>query len=111
MTQVESARKGVITDQMRRVCADEGVGEDALRELICSGRAVVLANTQHANVKPLGVGEGLRTKVNANIGTSPERCAPDDELAKLHAAIDAGADAVMDLSTGGDIDAMPGRTP
>jgi len=106
MTQVESARKGVITDQMRRVCADEGVGEDALRELICSGRAVVLANTQHANVKPLGVGEGLRTKVNANIGTSTERCALDDELAKLHAAIEAGADAVMDLSTGGDIDAI-----
>ncbi len=104
MTQLQSARHDAITDQMRRVCADEGVEEEGLRRKIAEGTAVVPANTEHAGLRPIGIGEGLRTKINANIGTSPERSGPEQEKAKLRAALEAGADTVMDLSTGGDID-------
>jgi len=106
MTQLESARAGTITAEMRAVCADEGVDAEALLRKVAAGRAVVLANRRHGNVRPLGVGEGLRTKVNANFGTSPERGDPESELPKLRCALAAGADAVMDLSIGGDIDAV-----
>lgn len=104
MTQLESARQGVITSHMRQVCAEEGIAEDSLREGICGGLVVVPANKEHAHVKAVGIGEGLRTKVNANIGTSPQRSGPEEELEKLRSALSAGADTVMDLSTGGDID-------
>ena len=104
MTQLESARKGIITDHMRTVSADEGVAEQDLRSRIEEGLVVVPANRQHAGLKPIGIGECLRTKVNANIGTSPERSSPAEELDKLRIALEAGADTVMDLSIGGDID-------
>jgi phosphomethylpyrimidine synthase len=91
---------------MRRVAAEEGLGAHLLRESVAAGTAVVLANNQRADVGAVGVGSGLRTKVNANIGTSPDRGTPDGELQKLRAAVEAGADTVMDLSTGGDIDAV-----
>jgi phosphomethylpyrimidine synthase len=104
VTQLESARKGIVTDHMRTVCADEGVPEPALRGLVEGGLVVVPANREHQGLRAVGIGEGLRTKVNANIGTSPERSGPEAELDKLRAALNAGADAVMDLSIGGDID-------
>ena len=104
MTQLESARKGVVTDQMRAVAADEGVAEQALRSSIEEGLVVVPANREHAGLRAIGIGECLRTKVNANIGTSPERSSPGEELDKLRVALEAGADTVMDLSIGGDID-------
>ncbi len=104
MTQLLSAREGIVTEHMRAVCADEGVEEAALRERIEQGLVVVPANREHRGLKAVGIGEGLRTKVNANIGTSPERSCPEEELAKLRAALEAGADTVMDLSIGGDID-------
>ncbi|MHC4480529.1 MAG: phosphomethylpyrimidine synthase ThiC [Planctomycetota bacterium] len=104
MTQLESARQGMLTPQMRHVGAEEGLDAAYVRAGVAGGSVVVLANNRRADLKPVGVGKGLRTKVNANIGTSPDRGAPEGELAKLRAAVEAGADTVMDLSTGGDID-------
>jgi phosphomethylpyrimidine synthase len=104
MTQLESARQGTITSQMERVAAEEGLGPEEVLRKVASGLVVVLANNRRTNVRPVGVGEGLRTKVNANIGTSPLRGTPEGELEKLRSALAAGADTVMDLSTGGDID-------
>src|SRR4030042_928596 len=106
MTQLEIARKGNISPQVERVAAAEGRDSEFIREGVAKGTIVVPANTGHFNLVPCGVGEGLSTKVNANIGTSSEFGDEGTELAKLRAAIDAGADAVMDLSTGGDIPAI-----
>jgi len=104
MTQLLAARSGVLTDQMRHVCGREGVAPERLLGAVREGRVVVLANRSHEALEPVGVGQGLRTKVNANIGTSPEKGSVEEELRKLRAALDAGADTVMDLSTGGDLD-------
>ncbi|MCD6416484.1 MAG: phosphomethylpyrimidine synthase ThiC [Planctomycetes bacterium] len=104
MTQLENARSGIVTGEMRRVCAAESVHEETLRRRIAAGRVVLPCNKNHRNLAPIGIGEGLRTKVNANIGVSPEKSNPELELAKLRAALEAGAHTVMDLSTGGDID-------
>jgi phosphomethylpyrimidine synthase len=71
---------------------------------VAAGKTAILANNRHKNFTPKGVGKGLSVKVNANIGTSPERVDVKEELKKLKMACDAGADAVMDLSTGGNLD-------
>jgi len=102
--QLSAARKGNVTAAMKRVARDEGVDKDLLRRHIALGKAVILANNRHQAFTPKGVGKGLRVKVNANIGTSPERVDIKAELKKLKMAKDAGADTVMDLSTGGDRD-------
>jgi phosphomethylpyrimidine synthase len=106
MTQLEIARKGNISPQMERVSEAEGRDSEFIREGVAKGTIVILANPGHVNLIPCGVGEGLSTKVNANIGTSSDFGDVKTELAKLRVAIDAGADAVMDLSTGGDIPAI-----
>jgi phosphomethylpyrimidine synthase len=105
MTVMEAARSGLITAEMRAVSEEEGITPEALRDRIASGRAVVLHNTGSSR-RVVGVGEGLRTKVNANLGTSADASSLEEELEKLSAAVQAGADAVMDLSTGGDLDAI-----
>ncbi|MCF8110455.1 MAG: phosphomethylpyrimidine synthase ThiC [Desulfobacteraceae bacterium] len=105
MTQLESARSGHITDEMKQVAEAEGICADYLRQQIAQGRVVIPKNTQRS-FAARGIGKGLRTKVNANIGTSPSRHEIEEELAKLDAAVCAGADAVMDLSTGGDLDSI-----
>jgi phosphomethylpyrimidine synthase len=102
-TQLEAARAGKITDQMQAVARAEGVDAENLRQLVAAGRVAIPANPAHANLQPKGVGEGLSVKVNANLGTSPDRADMAEEKAKLEAALEAGADAVMDLSTGGDL--------
>ncbi len=106
MTQLEIARKGSISPQMERVAEVEGVDAEIIRERIVSGTIVIPANINHVNLVPCGVGEGLSTKVNANIGTSSDFGDASTELAKLRVAIEAGADSVMDLSTGRDIPAI-----
>ncbi|MFW5915773.1 MAG: phosphomethylpyrimidine synthase ThiC, partial [Planctomycetota bacterium] len=106
MTQLVAARDGQITPAIERVAADENIEAEVLRDEIARGRVVIPANVHHDNLEPVGIGHGLRTKVNANIGTSPSRCSADEEGAKLQAALEAGADAVMDLSIGGDVDEM-----
>ncbi|MBW2216723.1 MAG: phosphomethylpyrimidine synthase ThiC [Deltaproteobacteria bacterium] len=104
MTQFKKARSGEITPEMKTVAKDEQVDAVWLRDQIAVGRVVIPANARHERLVPRGVGEGLRVKINANIGTSSDRSVLDEELDKLRAAIEAGADAVMDLSTGSDMD-------
>ncbi len=103
MTQLEEAKKGRITEAMRQVAEAEGLSAETVRERVAKGRVVIPRNINHPFVAR-GIGEGLTTKVNANLGTSPSHFDIKEELKKLDAAIHAGADAVMDLSTGGKLD-------
>ncbi len=103
MTQLERARRGEITPQMEAVAAKEGLDPEFIRRGIEKGTIVIPCNVNHKNLNPSGFGQGLSTKVNANIGTSDAFPETEKELDKLKAAVNAGADAVMDLSTGGDI--------
>jgi phosphomethylpyrimidine synthase len=104
MTQLESARKGIITKEMEAAASLEGIAPELLREGIAKGEIVLPCNINHEGIRPIAVGKGLSTKVNANIGTSDSYPEIEKELEKLKAALDAGAHSVMDLSTGGDID-------
>jgi phosphomethylpyrimidine synthase len=106
MTQLEAARKGVITEEMK-ICAErEGVSPEFIRKGVEDGHVVVIRNIRHTNIAPLAIGKGLKTKINANIGTSRDRADIDLELEKVRVSISAGADTIMDLSTGGDIGAI-----
>lgn len=102
-TQMQLARQGIITEQMEIVAKQEGLDPEFIRENVAKGTIVIPCNINHKNIIPRGVGQGLTVKVNANIGTSSSFPDPAPEIAKLKAAIDAGADAVMDLSTGDNI--------
>ncbi len=104
--QLTEARNGIVTEAMKVVAEREGIDAAALRDLIAEGRAIILSNARHRNFTPRGVGAGLSVKVNANIGTSPERMNVEEELEKLRVAEEAGADTIMDLSTGGDLDSI-----
>ncbi|MEE4253363.1 MAG: phosphomethylpyrimidine synthase ThiC [Desulfuromusa sp.] len=104
MTQLEMARQGQISDLVRQAAAAENIDPEILRQKIAAGTAVVCRNNKHTNGRPLAVGEGLRTKTNANLGTSQDDTSIDKELEKAKVAAAAGADALMDLSTGGPID-------
>jgi len=106
MTQLESAKEGIISPQMESVAQCEGVEAEFIQQGVAKGTIVIPSNTKHGNLTPCGIGQGLRTKVNANIGTSSDYGNADTELEKLRVAIDCGADTVMDLSTGGDISAI-----
>ncbi|MGQ1948178.1 phosphomethylpyrimidine synthase ThiC [Geofilum sp. OHC36d9] len=101
-TQIQYAKDGVITSEMRQVATAELVSPEWLRSEIAAGRIVIPKNKHH-NFPVRGIGNGLSTKVNANFGTSERHCNMSEELAKMKAAITYGADAVMDLSTGGDL--------
>lgn len=104
MTQLEKARAGVTTPEMKAVAEIEQVDLQWLKEKIAKGRIVIPANINHEGRQACGVGEGLAVKVNANIGTSSDKVDLDEELVKLQVSIEAGTDTIMDLSTGGDID-------
>jgi len=101
-TRIELARKGIITDEVRQVAEDEQFDPEQLSKDIAEGVSVISRNAIH-DIRPLGIGRGLRTKINANIGTSKDRISIDEEMEKLDVLIKHGADAVMDLSTGGPI--------
>jgi len=103
-TLIEKARKGVITPEMEMVAETERVTPEFIRSGIAEGNIVITQNKKRNNIEPLAIGGGLRTKINANIGTSGDKVDVDVELKKLKVAIESGADTVMDLSTGGDID-------
>ena len=109
MTQLIEARKGNITPEMKAVAEQEGLETEFIRKGVADGNIVICRNNRHTKVAPLGVGKGLKTKVNANIGTSRDIKELDCELEKLRVAEKAGADAVMDLSTGGDVDLVRKR--
>jgi phosphomethylpyrimidine synthase len=108
VTQIEAARKGVVTDEMRYVAAREGLDPELVRDEVARGRMVIPANTVHLQkrLEPMGIGVAAACKINANIGNSAVTSKIDDELEKLHTAVHLGTDTVMDLSTGGDIDAI-----
>ena len=106
MTQLELARKGIVSPQMETVARSEDIDTELLRQRVAAGTVVIPANIKHTNLIPRGIGLGLKTKVNANIGASSDFGNIGTELEKLQIAIEAGADAVMDLSTGGDIAAI-----
>ena len=99
MTQIEAAKKGTITPEIKSVAEKEGIDVNGLLESVANGEAVILKNNIH-DVAPVGVGKDLLTKVNANIGTSPDRMDIELELAKLAISEKYGADTVMDLSLG-----------
>jgi len=103
MTQLEKAREGLITEEMKIAAVTEGVEAEYIRQGMVDGNIVVCRNVNHTAIKPLAIGLGLRTKVNANIGTSKDNNDLTLELEKLKIATEVGADAVMDLSTGGDL--------
>ncbi|MEK6580764.1 MAG: phosphomethylpyrimidine synthase ThiC [Nitrospirota bacterium] len=102
MTRIELAKKGIITEEVRLVAKDEGLTPEQLSEDIASGVSVVPININH-KIKPIGIGRNMRTKINANIGTSKDKISIDEEMEKLDVLVKYGADAVMDLSTGGPI--------
>lgn len=103
-TQMQLARQGIITAAMEIVAKQEGLSPELIRNRVAEGTIAICANINHKNLVPRGVGLGLSTKVNANIGTSSAYPDIEPEIEKLEVAIAAGADAVMDLSTGDNID-------
>jgi phosphomethylpyrimidine synthase len=106
MTILEKVRAGEVPAEIRRVAAEEGVEESALAKSVAAGHVVIPASRNRRAAKVFGIGLGLRTKVNANIGTSRDYADLSRELRKMEAAVAAGADTIMDLSTGGDIRAI-----
>lgn len=89
---------------MRKVADDEGLAPETMRDLVAHGKVVIPKNVNHDIRRVKGIGKGLSTKVNTNLGTSDECCDLELEGRKLNVALDAGTDSIMDLSTGGDLD-------
>ena len=106
MTQLETARAGIISPAMQLVAEKEGLESDVIHRGVAEGTIIIPANVNHKNLQPCAIGKGLRTKVNANIGTSSDYGDVYTELEKLRILTEARADTVMDLSTGGDIDGV-----
>ncbi|MDY6892795.1 MAG: phosphomethylpyrimidine synthase ThiC [Chloroflexota bacterium] len=106
MTQLELAREGTLSPAIQIVAEKEGIDPETLRNGVALGSIVIPVNTNHKGVEPCGIGKGLSTKVNANIGTSSDYGDINSELEKLRVATESKADTVMDLSTGGDINAI-----
>jgi phosphomethylpyrimidine synthase len=108
MTQIEAARKGETTPEMQFVAQREDLDEELIRAEVGRGRMVIPANKVHLQkvLEPMAIGVAARCKINANIGNSAVTSKIDEELDKLHTAVHLGADTVMDLSTGGDINAI-----
>ena len=105
-TQMYYARRGELTKEMSYVAKVEGIGENLLIDEVANGRIIIPANINHANLKPMGIGRKLKTKINANIGNSSLSSDICAELRKLEICLEFGADTVMDLSTDGDLDAI-----
>ena len=106
ITQLQYAKRGVITDAVRRVAEREELPPEVVRDEVARGRMVVPANVNHlaGRLDPMGIGKACTVKINANIGNSAVASNIEQEVEKLHYAVHYGADTVMDLSTGGDID-------
>ena len=105
-TQMYYARRGKLTQEMSYVAKVEGISENLLIDEVANGRIIIPANVNHVNLKPMGIGRKLKTKVNANIGNSSLSSDICAELRKLEICLEFGADTVMDLSTDGDLDAI-----
>ncbi len=105
-TQLFHAKQGVITEQMQKVAQDENLSPELVRQEVARGRLIIPANTNHTNLKPIGIGLVARTKINANIGSSSLASDINEEVEKTKISIKYGADTIMDLSTGGDLDSI-----
>ena len=101
-TQMDAARKGIITKEMEIVAAKENIEVEKLRELMAKGQVIIPANKNHKCLDPNGIGSKLRTKINVNLGTSRDCIDMDMELEKVNSAVNMGAEAIMDLSSFGD---------
>ena len=101
-TQMDAARKGLITPQMKKVASKEHIAEEQLRQLVSEGKVVICANKKHICLEPEGIGSMLRTKINVNLGVSRDCKDYDIEMEKVQASIKLGADAIMDLSSHGN---------
>jgi len=101
-TQMDAARKGIITSEMEIVAAKEDIAVEELRELIAKGQVIIPANKLHKSLSPNGIGERLKTKINVNLGTSRDCMDMNMELGKVNSAVEMGAEAIMDLSSFGD---------
>src|SRR5688572_23336743 len=106
MTQLEAARKGIVTPEMEFVARREDLSPELIRSEVARGRMVIPANKVHLqkSLQPMCIGVAAKCKINANIGNSAVTGKVDDELEKLRTAVELGSDTVMDLSTGGNID-------
>ncbi len=105
MTQLDYAREKVISKEMKQVAEKENLDPELIRSEIERGRLIIPANINHKNLDPMGIGRKLTTKINANIGTSAVSSGIEEEIEKLDYSMKFGADTIMDLSTGGDLDA------
>ena len=103
-TQIQAAREGTVTPAMERIAERENRDPEFVREQVADGQAVIPANRHHDALDPMIIGREFATKVNANIGNSETTSDLETELAKLHTAVHYGADTVMDLGTGSDLD-------
>ncbi len=106
VTQMHHARRGAVTDAMKAVAEVEGLDAELVRSEVARGRMIIPANVNHTNLKPCGIGIAARCKINANLGNSAVSSDVAGELEKVAMAVRYGADTVMDLSTGGDIDGI-----
>lgn len=104
MTQMEEAKRGIITEEMNFIAKQENISVEKLRRNVAKGYTVIFRNVNHDWVKPVAVGKGVRIKVNANIGTSRDIVNVEEEIEKARIVVRYGADTIMDLSTGGDLD-------
>lgn len=105
-TQLHYARAGIITEEMQAVANVEGLSGELIRSEVARGRLVIPANIHHLSLSPIGIGVAARTKINANIGSSSLASCIEEEIEKTLVSIKYGADTIMDLSTGGDLDAI-----
>ncbi len=105
-TQLEMARQGIISEEMKLCAKQENVEPETIRKGVEDGTIVVVRNNGHTSIPAMAIGKGLRTKVNANVGTSKDRADLAHELEKVRVSIAAGTDTIMDLSTGGDLGAI-----
>lgn len=101
-TQMDAARKGIITEEMKAVAEYENRDVEDIRRWVAEGKVAIPANKNHKCIKPTGIGSMLKTKVNVNLGVSKDVSDLDEELKKVQYAVDLGGDAIMDLSTHGD---------
>ncbi|WP_448873369.1 phosphomethylpyrimidine synthase ThiC [Desulfobulbus propionicus] len=109
-TQMAAARQGILTSQMQQVLAEERISETELMERLASGKIAIPANRNHKSLVGKGIGAGLSTKINVNLGVSEDCCNVEKELDKVRRAVQLKADAIMDLSTFGDTRTFRRRT-
>ena len=101
-TQMDAAKQGIVTEEMKKVAAKENIAVEELVKLIAKGQVIIPANKNHKCLDPNGIGDRLRTKINVNLGTSRDCVDMDMEMEKVNAAVKLGAEAIMDLSSFGD---------